>query len=303
MVRAHGLRDLESQEASAPTPQPQQRVMTLGGDGSGTGPLPEMHQIIAPKFKYASFIFLVTIIEIVVFLTELVVNFMEEEEFISKWNPGVGPSSATLKLMRAANRGLIQNGDVDRLIIPVFLHANVIHIFMNLGVTTMFCYRMEEAWGTLRTGIVYLFTGFTGCCFSAALTSGNSLSVGASGAICGMIAAQLIHLLMIWNSGTEIDKSQRQMRACNLGCISMMMVIFGLMSSIGGRQDSADTFNRDNTDHFGHFGGLLGGLFYALVLPAKVENPMECLQGSYIPFLGAFGLLALVGGSLLSIFM
>ena len=100
--------------------------------------------------------------------------------------------------MRACNRELIRDGDYDRLVVPIFLHASVIHIFMNLGATTIFCYRMEHAWGTLRTAGVYVFTGIVGCLFSAGVGANNSLSVGASGAICGMIVAMLIHHFMIW---------------------------------------------------------------------------------------------------------
>jgi len=304
MVQIHGLRDLEQ----GPDPQQaqqgtgQQRVVTVGGGSGNSGPMPELHEMIAPKFKFASFVFVVTILELAVFLLELVVNFMEDGEFISKWNPGMGPSGSTLKLMRACNRELIRDGDYDRLVVPIFLHASVIHIFLNLLVTTIFCYRMEEAWGTLRTAFVYVFTGICGCLFSSGVGSSNSLSVGASGAILGMIGAMLIHLFMIWNSGTEVEKMTRQMQACNLGCISIMMVVLGLMSAIS-NDSGASNFNKDNTDHFGHIGGLLGGLLIALAIPARVENPMECLSGSMVPIIASISLLGVIGGCVCGIFL
>ena len=52
--------------------------------------------------------------------------------------------------------------------------------------------------GTRRTALLYLSTGFVGCLFSAAaamLFGRVSVSVGASGAILGIIGAQIMWLV------------------------------------------------------------------------------------------------------------
>lgn len=295
MVRAHGLRDIEA--ATPPPQQQQQRVVMSGGSGGGS-PLPNFHEIMMPKFRFATFIFVMTVLHLCIFVAELIVNFVEYDSFVSKGNRYIGPNSGTLKLMGAGNQGLIRDGDIYRLITPVFLHGDVLHLVHNLGMTTLYCYRMEDAWGFSRTAIVYFLCGFGGCCFSSGVQ--NVLSVGASGAICGMFTAMLVHYFMIWNSGTEMDKMNRYSRACFLGCISMMMILMGL-SSMGRRNSSL--LDEDSTDHFGHFGGAITGFCIGLIAPAKVEDPISYFEGSTPRIIAALVLLGFIGGCLAGIFL
>lgn len=201
--------------------------------------------------------------------------------------------------MGAGNQQLIKDGEIYRLITPVFLHGDVLHLFHNLCMTSLFLYRMEDAWGFTRTASVYFFCAFCGCCFSSGVQ--NVLSVGASGAICGMFTAMLVHYFLIWNSGTEQEKYARYMRACFLGCITTMMILQGLMSMTRKRRNSL--MDADSTDHFGHFGGAIAGFCIGLVVPARVEAPIECFSSSMARIVAVVALLALIAGSLAAIFM
>jgi len=299
-----GLRDINSgPNASAPQGgSPQQQVVMVGMDPDSGSPLPKFSDILAPEFAYG-FVFFVTIINILVFIAELAVNWMEEGSPISKWNPGVGPNSNTLRTMRAGNRNLIRDGDYDRLILPIFLHGHVLHLFYNTGATSIFCYRMEAAWGLARTAGVWLFTGFCGCCFSSAVGSTSGLSVGASGAICGMFTCQIAYYLMNWNAGGQMEQMSRQMRFLNLFCICILMVVMGMSTTVRVNDEANESFNQQNIDHWGHFGGLISGFLVGLIAPAKIEAPVSWLTGDYVIYVCGFLLVGSIVGCFLAIFL
>jgi len=98
-----------------------------------------------------------------------------------------------LVILGGVNRQfVIQNGQWYRMVTATFLHGNFFHILMN-GIVLFFAgmlveNRLGKAWFLA----VYTVSGLAGSCFSLALNAPNTNSVGASGAIMGLLAAAFV---------------------------------------------------------------------------------------------------------------
>lgn len=137
----------------------------------------------------------------------------------------------------------IINGQYWRLVTPMFLHAGLWHLGLNSYFLYIFGPWVERTFGTLRFMAIYLLSGIAGVIASFALTASRSL--GASGALFGLVGAQLIYFYR--NRSVRRD-AERQLRS-----IAMMIGInlfIGFLPSI-------------NIDNWGHIGGLIGGLALA----------------------------------------
>ncbi|KAI4329327.1 hypothetical protein L6164_021604 [Bauhinia variegata] len=82
-----------------------------------------------------------------------------------------------------------------------FLHAGVIHLLANMFSLLFVGIRMEEEFGFLRIGLLYLLSGLGGSLLSLLHLKGSAkatISVGASGALFGCLGAMLSKLLTNW---------------------------------------------------------------------------------------------------------
>ena len=84
---------------------------------------------------------------------------------------------------------LIAAGQLWRLITPILLHGSLMHIAFNMYALTILGRDLEPAWGHFNFLIYYLIAGFGGNVFST-IFSPNTVSVGASTSLFGLIAAQ-----------------------------------------------------------------------------------------------------------------
>ncbi|KAI4329326.1 hypothetical protein L6164_021604 [Bauhinia variegata] len=83
----------------------------------------------------------------------------------------------------------------------MFLHAGVIHLLANMFSLLFVGIRMEEEFGFLRIGLLYLLSGLGGSLLSLLHLKGSAkatISVGASGALFGCLGAMLSKLLTNW---------------------------------------------------------------------------------------------------------
>lgn len=87
----------------------------------------------------------------------------------------------------------IEDGDWWRLLTPVLVHANFLHIVMNMLILYIYGQNVEQTFGSARFVPIYLASGFLGSAFSYAFGSGAP-SVGASGAIFGVVGALIVYL-------------------------------------------------------------------------------------------------------------
>ena len=99
------------------------------------------------------------------FLLELAVAWYNFGTPFSANEPGVGPGTETLVLLRAARSTDIASGSFDRLIVPIFLHASILHLFSNVAFQCLLCWKFERLWGTSRFVAFFLISGIFGFCF------------------------------------------------------------------------------------------------------------------------------------------
>ncbi|KAI0005689.1 rhomboid-domain-containing protein [Xylariaceae sp. FL0662B] len=85
-----------------------------------------------------------------------------------------------------------------RFIIPIFMHAGIIHIGFNLLLQLTMGKEIERAIGSIRFFIVYLSAGIFGFVMGGNYAAPGISSTGASGALFGIIAITLLDLLYSW---------------------------------------------------------------------------------------------------------
>jgi len=73
-----------------------------------------------------------------------------------------------------------------RFLLPIFLHAGVVHIVINLSFQVRTGIQMERDFGTWRIFIIYMASGIFGFAFGANY-SGRTTSVGCSGSLYGKL--------------------------------------------------------------------------------------------------------------------
>lgn len=145
-------------------------------------------------------------------------------------------------LLGAKINSLILAGQLWRLITPVLLHGSLMHIAFNMYALFILGPGLERFYGHKRFLALYLVGGYTGNVLSFLLSSSTSL--GASTAIFGMVAAQIIFIIrnkMLFGKRTGP-------LLMNMGVVVAINLILGLQPGI---------------DNWGHLGGLAGGLLFA----------------------------------------
>ena len=80
----------------------------------------------------------------------------------------------------------VADGEWYRLLTSGFLHVNVIHVAMNMLALYQLGNLLEPAFGRVRFGLVYVVSMLAGS-FGVALVSPDDLTVGASGAVFGLM--------------------------------------------------------------------------------------------------------------------
>jgi rhomboid protease GluP len=162
---------------------------------------------------------------------------------------GMGEISGHVLLRLGAREShYIFSGDLWRLVMPIFLHGNLIHIGFNTFVLLDIGPQMEELYGSPRYLFLYLLTGIFGnvasTVWSILLHGGYGISIGASGSLMGLIG------LMLAVTTRRGGAMMRMMRSQLLKWVLYIFVL-GLF------------FNADNAAHAGGLasGYLLGKVF------------------------------------------
>jgi len=234
-----------------------------GGGGAGGSLYPPMNKVLAPNFDPCTFIFIITIIQIVVFSTELIIGQLYFCGAFVTGNDMAGPSTDCMKWMQAKYVPCIQNGEVWRFLTPALLHAGILHIFTNMVSQTMIGYTCELWWGAGRMAFFYISTAF-GATLLSSLCSPDSVSVGASGALLGIIGAYMIWILYNWRDRDRFDSPQV---ACTRMCstITWLIIIFMIGISMSG------------IDNYAHLGGWITGMLLGLTFN-EAKGPVGWMQ-------------------------
>ncbi|CAM0149584.1 unnamed protein product [Urochloa decumbens] len=165
-----------------------------------------------------------------------------------KENPLLGPSSATLVKMGALDVSkVVHGGQGWRLMTCMWLHAGVVHLLINMLCLVFIGIRLEQEFGFLRVGLVYLVSGFGGSLMSALfLQQSGRVSVGASGALFGLIGSMLSELITNWS-----------LYANKVAALVSLLAVIVLNLALG---------ILPRVDNFAHIGGLLSGFLLGFVL-------------------------------------
>lgn len=84
-----------------------------------------------------------------------------------------------------------KEGEYFRIITSAFLHIGIIHLLLNMYSLYIIGPQVEYFYGKTKYLIIYLFSAIMGSLFTVALSSTNTVSAGASGAIFGLLGSIL----------------------------------------------------------------------------------------------------------------
>ena len=133
-----------------------------------------------------------------------------------------------------------------RFIIPMFMHAGIIHIAFNMLLQILLGRDMEKAIGSIRFFFVYLSSGIFGFVLGGNFAPPGIASTGASGSLFGIIAILLLDLLYHWG--------ERKSPWVELIWILLDIAISFVLGLLPG------------LDNFSHIGGFLCGLVLGICL-------------------------------------
>jgi len=148
-------------------------------------------------------------------------------------------------------------GQYWRFITPIFLHVNILHVSLNMLNFFILGLFIERLFGHLRFLLIYLLTGVVSIIASFYFAP-QDVSVGASGAIFGLVGAYSVFILI----------HRRAFSHGGIPAIAWLVVIIGLNLGIG--------LVIPNVDNYAHLGGFVSGcLLGCFFAPFYVVLPEE----------------------------
>ena len=146
----------------------------------------------------------------------------------------------------------MNNGiELYRLVTSIFLHGGILHLACNMYSLYIIGPQLESFFGKVKYTIIFIFSGLIGNLFSMAFLQNSYVSVGASGAIFGLLGAILYfgYHYRVYLSG--VIKSQ-----------IIPLIILNLL--IG--------FMATNINNLAHIGGLIGGVLISKAVGVKYKS-------------------------------
>ncbi len=143
----------------------------------------------------------------------------------------------------------IKLGEYYRLITGTFLHLDPFHLIVNMYSLYIIGSQVESYMGRWKFAVIYLFSGFLGSLMS--ITLGDYPSVGASGAIFGLLGALLYFGYHYRVYLGNVLKSQ-----------IIPLIVFNLMLG----------FIFNGIDNWAHIGGLIGGVLMSIAVGVKNKS-------------------------------
>lgn len=177
---------------------------------------------------------------------------------IGLWQDGMSAlsqiSAETNVMLGACYKPLIvENHEIWRLLTAVFLHWSLIHLLVNMYSLYILGMQVETFLGKAKYLAIFLISGIGGCLLSCVVNP-NVLSVGASGAIFGLMGSLLYF-------GYHYRNYLGNALTTQIIPIIIINLVIGFMPNSG-------------IDNFAHIGGLVTGLFatMAIGVPNKGNN-------------------------------
>jgi rhomboid protease GluP len=159
----------------------------------------------------------------------------------------------------------VLRGEWWRVLSYLFVHANALHLLMNLGGLWVLGPSIERAFGRVRFSIIYLFSGCAGSAIYLALAlfqRSEEHLVGASGCIMGLLGANAAVMLRAWLKHRAPMARQLFLRLLAVVALQVVFDYSANHSNSTGPQIAA----------LAHIAGVMGGFFCALLLRDRM-NP------------------------------
>jgi len=172
--------------------------------------------------------------------------------FVAMLIAGHGDVSTVALQFGAKQNALIRAGQYWRLVTPIFLHGNWVHLLVNGFSLLRLGAPMEQIYGRKKYLALFLFAGITGNVLSFELSP--LPSVGASGALFGLVGAGLVFPIRFRDLvPAEARKS----------IVTQLAFVAAINLALGFKLNGI-------VDNWAHIGGLIGGAFLALFLMPDV---------------------------------
>ncbi|KAK6455463.1 uncharacterized protein RJT20DRAFT_135465 [Scheffersomyces xylosifermentans] len=139
-----------------------------------------------------------------------------------------------------------------RVITPIFLHAGFLHIIFNLLLQMTMGASIERHIGTLKYIIIYLSSGIGGFLLGANFTPNGIASTGASGALFGVVATNIMLFIYCGKKNTNLYGTKHYFLFI---CIMIGEIIISLVLGL-----------LPGLDNFSHIGGFAMGILTAIVV-------------------------------------
>lgn len=166
--------------------------------------------------------------------------------FVSMYIFGTGSTSTRTIIQFGGNVvAYTKYGDYYRLFTSIFLHAGIMHLICNMYSLYVIGPQVESFFGKIKYLSIFIISGISGSLLSTALSGNNAISVGASGAIFGLLGAILYFGYHYRVYLGNVLKSQ---------IIPLIILNLGI------------GFIFTGIDNFSHIGGLIGGVFASMAV-------------------------------------
>jgi len=279
MANIHSLRDIEVQDPSCANGGPNVPFPYVGGSTGGgarrsseglmlssgsmpdpfSQPEPKCIQLFLPGFNYKSFIFGISVVQVIFYIVSLSLS-----------SYALAPTAESLDKMGDSYGPAIQDGQVWRLLSPILLHATIWHLLFNLFFQLRMGFMIEIKYGLWKTVLLYIVSGLAGNLLSVAWAPCKR-AVGASTAGFGLIGIQMVEIALNWH---RLDR--KDMMLFNIAFFVMITV---LMSANPG----------SFIDWRGHLGGFVCGFCLGFAFNETMsDKPKWFAVGRWI----AYGVLA-----------
>ena len=142
-------------------------------------------------------------------------------------------------------RALVKQGEVYRLFTSMFLHADLYHIFFNMYALYVLGPQVEKYYGRFKYSLIYLISGLLGSLFSCVFMASNVYSLGASGAIFGLLGSIAYFTYYYRATLQGLLRSQ---------VVPVILINLGIGLLVSG------------IDIMAHIGGLIGGILVSMAI-------------------------------------
>lgn len=202
--------------------------------------------------KYTPMTYLLLAVNLVIFLVNLFYLYI------------LGSLQVTDDL--AVSFHAVAHGDYYRLLTSAFLHSGVEHFLFNMTALFVLGKFVESLYSKWHMLAAYILTGTLSSLFSLMFLR-DAVSLGASGAIYGLLGIIIVHLMLSKKLSYKL-----------LVQVGLIFIVIAVLSSLF-----------SNVNHYAHIGGLIFGLLLGLIF-----NPDRLLKKWFFGSIAVFVIIAVL---------